>query len=66
MRVGGGKGKGLCICCDSPNCGKRHGPWPKKKKPYLENAKKRVSWRGADCPNGYNNDYIMKQEKGKK
>lgn len=55
----------LCDCCDSPNCGKRKGPYPKKRKPYLEGQKKRVSWRPTGCPNVYNNDYIMKVEKGK-
>lgn len=57
----GTKGKGLCICCDSPNCGKRKGPYPKKHKPYLDGKKQRVSWRGD--PTGYNNDYLVKREK---
>lgn len=47
-----------CKCCNSVACGKRKGPYPKKRKPYLEGQKQRVSWRPADCPNVYNNDYI--------
>lgn len=61
--VGGWKGKGLCNCCDSPNCGKRKGPYPRKRTPYLGGQKQRVSWRPDGCPNVYNNDYMMKLTK---
>ena len=60
--ISGTKGKGLCNCCDSPACGKRKGPYKKKHKAYLGGQKQRVSWRGKDCPNGYNNDYLNIKE----
>ena len=66
VKQGIGKGKGLCVCCDCINCGKRHGPYPKKHMPYLNGQKQRVSWRPQGCPSVYNNDYVATYEKNKK
>ena len=53
------KGHGLCTCCDSPNCGKRKGPYPKKRTPARNGQKQKASWRSGNV-NEWNNDYYLK------
>jgi hypothetical protein len=39
-----------CYCCNIDltrhKCGKQHGPYKAKKKPYLNGVPQRVPWRG--------------------
>lgn len=63
-RSHGGKGKGLCVCCDSPSCGKRKGPYPKKRTPYLNGQKQKASWRSGNNLE-WNNDYYLKPKVSK-
>lgn len=34
-----------CYCCNVVKCGKKHGPYTKKKKLYLNNQRQCAKWR---------------------